>query len=78
MRESKFSPSKRFQKISRPPDPPRKTTAHFVVKINDQVQTPHGYGKVVEISDNLYLVALEGQIARVWERISSLKVLPSK
>jgi hypothetical protein len=78
MRESRFSPSKRFQKISRPPEPPRRMAAHFVVKINDQVQTPHGSGKVVEISDDLYLVALEGQVARVWERISSLKVLPSK
>jgi hypothetical protein len=78
MRESRFSPYKRVQTKNRSLDPPRKMAAHFVVKINDQVQTPHGFGKVIEIADDLYLVALEGQIARVWERISSLKVLPSK
>ena len=78
MRESRFLPYKRVQKTNRPFDPPTKTAAHFVVKINDRVQTPHGSGKVIEISNDLYLVALEGQIARVWERISSLKVLPSK
>ena len=78
MRESRFSPYKRVQKAKRPLDPPSKTAAYFVVKINDRVQTPHGSGKVIEISDDRYLVALEGQIARVWERINSLKVLPAK
>ncbi len=78
MREFKFLPYKRAQKANRRLNAPRKTAAHFVVNINDQVQTPHGSGKVIEISNDLYLVALEGQIARVWERISSLKVLQSK
>jgi hypothetical protein len=78
MRESRFTPYKRVQTAKRRLNAPRKTAAHFVVNLNDQVQTPHGSGKVIEISNDLYLVALEGQIARVWERINSLKVLPSK
>jgi hypothetical protein len=78
MREFRFLPYKKVQIANRRLNAPRKTAAHFVVNINDQVQTPHGSGKVIEISNDLYLVALEGQIGRVWERISSLKVLPSK
>ncbi len=78
MREFRFPPSKRAQITNRRLHAPRRTGAHFVVNINDQVQTPHGSGKVIEISNDLYLVALDGQIARVWERINCLKALPSK
>jgi len=78
MRETRFSRYKRVQTTNRPFNPPRKMAGHLVVKINDQVETPHGSGKVIEIANDLYLIALEGQIARVWERINSLKVLPSK
>lgn len=44
-------------------------------KINDRVQTPSGVGVVVEISDNMYLVDLDNQLAKVWERLTSIKRL---
>jgi|GEM_PF-2190043 len=78
MRQSRFSPYKRFQKIDRPLDPPRKMVGHLAVKINDRVETAHGAGTVVKISDDRYLIALDGQLGKVWERLRSLKFVPSK
>ncbi len=43
--------------------------------LNDRVQTPSGIGIVVEVSGDMYLVDLEMQIAKVWERLSSIKPL---
>ena len=76
MKQSRFSTYKSYKSINRPLDPPRKATGQIQVKVNDRVRTPHGNGTVVEISLDRYLIALDGQIARVWERLSSLKVLP--
>ena len=44
-------------------------------KFNDRVQTPSGVGIVVEVSGDMYLVDLENQVARIWERRSSIKPL---
>jgi superfamily I DNA/RNA helicase len=41
-------------------------------KIGDAVKTPNGYGNIVKIDGDLYLVAMENQIARIWERRSVL------
>lgn len=78
MKQSRFSPYKRFQKIDRPLDPPRKRAGHAVVKINDRVETAHGIGTVVKITDDRYLIALDGQLGKVWERLGSLKFMPRK
>lgn len=42
-------------------------------KLNDKVWTPSGVGIVVEVSGDMYLIDLEKQIARIWERLSSIK-----
>jgi hypothetical protein len=75
MKQSRFSTYKSYKTINRPLDPPRKTTGQAHVKINDRVTTPHGNGTVIEISLDRYLIALDGQLAQVWERLSSLKAL---
>jgi hypothetical protein len=43
-------------------------------KLNQRVQIPNGIGIVVEISGDMYLVDLENQLARVWERLTSIKL----
>ncbi len=43
-------------------------------KLHDKVLTPSGVGIVVEISDDMYLIDLEKQVAKIWERLSSLKL----
>ena len=43
-------------------------------KLDERVQTPSGIGTVVEISESMYLVDLENQVAKVWERLSSIKL----
>ena len=42
-------------------------------KLDERVQIPNGVGTVVEISEDMYLVDLENQLANVWERLSSIK-----
>jgi F-box protein, helicase, 18 len=42
-------------------------------KMGDRVQTPHGPGKIIEISGDQCLVDLENQPAELWERLSRLK-----
>lgn len=42
-------------------------------KIGDRMATFHGSGTVVEISGELCLVDLDGQLGRLWERLSNLK-----
>ena len=42
------------------------------VSIGDMVQTPHGPGKIIEISGEECLIDLEKQQARLWERMSRL------
>ncbi len=41
-------------------------------KLKDRVKTPNGIGIVVEISQDMYLIDLENQIAEVWERLTSI------
>ncbi|MCE5242711.1 MAG: hypothetical protein ABFD98_00915 [Syntrophobacteraceae bacterium] len=73
MKRNKCTYSKSGYKVDRPLDPPRKIQGTPGIKVNDRVSTPHGFGTVVEISGDRFLVALDGQIGRVWERLSSLK-----
>jgi len=42
--------------------------------LNDRVQTPSGIGIVVEIVGDMYLIDLENQLAKVWERLTSIKL----
>lgn len=42
-------------------------------KLDERVQTPNGIGTVAKISGDMYLIDLEHQIARVWERLTSIK-----
>jgi len=42
------------------------------LKVGDTVRTPNGYGQIVKIDGDQYLIAVEKQIARVWERQSAL------
>ncbi len=42
-------------------------------KLDERVQIPNGVGTVVEISEDMYLVDLENQLANVWERLSSIR-----
>lgn len=73
MRQSRFSTYKRLQKVDRPLDPPKKRAGQLGVKLHDRVETAHGVGTVVEIAGDRYLIALDGQLAKVWERLASLK-----
>ncbi len=43
-------------------------------KLKDRVQTPSGAGIVVEISSDMYLIDLENQVAKIWERLSSIRL----
>ena len=49
---------------------PRKVIPEL--KIGDTVRAPNGYGEVVKIDGDQYLIAMENQTARIWERRSSL------
>lgn len=40
--------------------------------IGDTVRAPNGYGKIVEIDGDQYLIAMEKQTAHIWERRASL------
>ncbi len=44
-------------------------------KLGDRVETPNGVGSVLEISGETYLIDLDDQIAKVWERLRSMKRL---
>lgn len=44
-------------------------------KLNDKVQIPNGTGTVLEVSGDMYLVALDNQVAQVWERLTSIRVI---
>ncbi len=43
-------------------------------KLNDRVQIPHGVGIVAEISGDMDSIDLENQYAKVWERLTSIKL----
>jgi superfamily I DNA/RNA helicase len=58
------------QRSSRPVAPPKRQ-----VLVGCGVKTPHGTGTVVEVSGDQCLVDLDGQLANVWERTSSVQVL---
>ena len=51
------------------PKPPRKKP----FKVGDRVRTSHGTGTVAETDGEKYLVALDGQSARLWEKEWDLK-----
>ena len=54
---------------------PSKTRQPYVppeIKVGDKVKAPNGYGVVVEVKGDEYLIALENQKGRVWERRSAL------
>jgi hypothetical protein len=56
---------------------PRTTKSSIEVwrpKLKDRVQTPSGVGIVVEILGDMYLVDLENQLAKIWERLTSIKL----
>lgn len=56
------------------PEPqPRRKMVFPSFNVGDRVQTPHGPGKIVEISGDQCLVDLENQPAQLWERLSGLK-----
>ena len=42
-------------------------------ELNERVRIPNGIGTVVEISKDMYLVDLENQLAKVWERLTSIR-----
>jgi hypothetical protein len=46
------------------PKPPRKKP----FKVGDRVKTSHGAGTVMEVDGEKYLVALDGQAARLWQK----------
>jgi F-box protein 18 (helicase) len=58
-----------FTTEARLPKPPRKKP----FKVGDRVRTSHGTGTVVETDGEKYLVALDGQAARLWEKEWGLK-----
>jgi hypothetical protein len=51
------------------PKPPRKKP----FKVGDRVRTGHGTGTIVETDGDKYLVALDGQEGRLWEKEWGLK-----
>jgi ATP-dependent exoDNAse (exonuclease V) beta subunit len=59
------------------PEPqPRARMVRPSLNIGDKVQTPHGSGKIIEISGDQCLVDLENQPAKLWERLSATKPAP--
>lgn len=50
-----------IREIDRPLDPPGKLVGGRIVRINDRVETAHGLRTVIEISNDRYLIALDGQ-----------------
>lgn len=58
------------------PEPkPKPAATRRPVRVGDKVQTPNGPGRVIEVSSSQCLVDLEDQPARVWLRLSELKIL---
>jgi hypothetical protein len=70
-RQSGFSrlPPVRTMKGTRKPEAP----ANIVFKVGDRVITSNGEGRVIDVDDGKYLVALDGQEARLWEKAWGLK-----
>lgn len=65
---------KQVKKVSAFPQTRERPSQAWRPKLNDRVMTPSGVGTVVEISDDMYLIDLENQLANVWERLSSLRL----
>ena len=53
---------------------PKPAAIRRSIKLGEGLQTPHGPGKVIEISETECLVDLENQPARIWLRLSELKL----
>lgn len=62
------------KKVAEMPSRVRSSIDAWRPKLDERVQTPSGIGTVVEISESMYLVDLENQVAKVWERLSSIKL----
>ncbi|MGC9195968.1 MAG: hypothetical protein ACP5IL_11005 [Syntrophobacteraceae bacterium] len=77
MAKNSFTSSNSFRKTSRKisifPEYHEDPVAGWKPELNESVLTPSGTGTVVEISKGLYLVDLEDQTAKVWERVTSLR-----
>ncbi len=77
MVKNSFTSFNSFRKTSRKisifPEYHEDPVAGWKPELNESVLTPNGTGIVVEISNGLYLVDLENQTAKVWERFTSLK-----
>ena len=65
---------KPMRKVSAFPKYHETTVEVWKPKLNDRVQIPNGIGTVVEISEDMYLVDLENQLANVWERLTSIRL----
>ena len=74
-----WGPSNSFRKPVKQVAPLPRTNKEYMEvwkpDLDERVQTPSGIGTVVKISADMYLVDLEHQIARVWERLRSIKPL---
>jgi hypothetical protein len=63
------------RKVSVFPNYHEQSVESWKPKLNERVQIPNGIGTVVKISENMYLVDLENQIANIWERLTSIRPL---
>ncbi len=62
------------RKVSAFPKSREKSQEVWRPTLNDRVQIPNGIGTVVEISGDMYLIDLENQLAKVWERLTSIRL----
>jgi hypothetical protein len=65
---------KPVKKVSAFPQSTERSTHVWRPKLHDRVLTPSGVGTVVEISEDMYLVDLENQLAKIWERLTSIRL----
>ncbi len=63
------------RKIDAFPSIPKIPAQGWEPKVSDRVQTPNGMGTVLKISGEMYLIDLDNQVAKVWERLRSIKRL---
>ena len=61
------------RQVSALPSAPKRTVVVPRPKLNDRVQVPNGFGTVEEIDGDMYLIDLENQPAKIWERLTSIK-----
>lgn len=61
------------KKVSAFPHSPERSSQAWRPGLNDKVLTPSGVGTVMEISEDMYLIDLENQLANIWERLTSIR-----